>query len=336
MPSASGEASDRVRIVVEDDAGAERIDAYLAARLTRYSRSRIARLLRDGRIRLNGRVPKKSERPAPGDVIEVQVPPPEPSPLRPQAIPLDILYEDDDLLVVDKPAGMVVHPAPGHGDGTLVNALLHHVDDLSGIGGVRRPGIVHRLDKDTSGLLVVAKNDDAHRALSRALKRREIRRLYLAVCWGHLDHDEQTIDAPIGRSPRHRKRMAVVDGGRRAVTHLRRLERWVAADLLDVRLETGRTHQIRVHLASIGHPVVGDRTYGERAYRGMSGPVRGWARELERRVPRQFLHATELRFRHPRTGEGLKVSCPLPEELASVAEWARSTSMPAESDEGGG
>ncbi|MFW6201577.1 MAG: RluA family pseudouridine synthase [Gemmatimonadota bacterium] len=337
MPSGSGESNDRVRIVVEeDDAGAERIDAYLAARLTALSRSRIASLLEDGRILLNGRVPKKSERPAPGDVIEIEIPPPEPSPLRPQPIPLDILYEDRDLLVVDKPAGMVVHPAPGHRDGTLVNALLHHVEDLSGIGGVRRPGIVHRLDKDTSGLLIVAKNDRAHRTLSRALKRREIRRLYLAASWGHLDRDERTIDAPIGRSPRHRQRMAVVERGRHAVTHLRRLERWVAADLLHVRLETGRTHQIRVHLASIGHPVVGDKTYGAGAHRGMSGPVRGWARELARRVPRQFLHATELRFRHPRTGEDMRMSSALAEDLLSVAEWARATSMPTEAGEGGG
>lgn len=303
MTSDSRETAERHRIVVEAAPEIDRLDAYLAARLKGLSRTRIAQLIEEGRIRLNDRVPKKSEQPEPGDVVVVEIPMPEPSGLEAQAIPLDIVYQDRDLLVVDKPAGMVVHPAPGHPDGTLVNALLHHVEDLSGIGGVRRPGIVHRLDKDTSGLLIVAKNDRAHRRLSRALKKREIHRIYLAASWGHFDEDELTVDAPIGRSRRDRKRMAVIEGGRRAVTHVRRLERWVAADLLRVELETGRTHQIRVHLAAQGHPVVGDETYGAGGHRGMSGTVRGWARDFASRVPRQFLHAAELRFRHPRTGE---------------------------------
>lgn len=320
------EASARRRIVV--DAPASRLDACLAARLPELSRTRIAQLLADGRITLNGQVPRKSEAVQVGDVVEVEIPPPEPSEIAPEPLPLDIVFQDGDLAVVNKAAGMVTHPAPGHRTGTLVNALLHHVADLSGIGGVLRPGIVHRLDRDTSGLLIVAKHDRAHRRLAAQLKRREIRRTYLGCCWGHVD-DRQTIDAPLGRSPGDRKRMAVVDGGRRAVTHVERLERWRAADLLRVRLETGRTHQIRVHLSSIGHPIVGDETYGAGWVRGISGPARAWAQELARRVPRQFLHAAELEFRHPRTGAHMHLEAPLPADLAEVAEWASRTSGPA-------
>src|SRR5690606_20977500 len=205
--------------------------------------------------------------------------------------------------------------------------LLHHVQDLSGIGGVLRPGIVHRLDRDTSGLLVVAKNDAAHRALSAALKRREMRRIYIAAAWGHLPEDRMVVDAPIARSRTDRKRMAVLPDGRPARTRLRRLARWRAADLLQVELETGRTHQIRVHLAHIGHPVVGDATYGANAERGISGPDRRWAVELARRVPRQFLHAARLRFRHPRTGQELRFDSALPADLREAAEWAAATSI---------
>jgi 23S rRNA pseudouridine1911/1915/1917 synthase len=221
---------------------------------------------------------------------------------------------------------MVVHPSAGHARGTLVHALLHHVRDLSGIGGVLRPGIVHRLDKDTSGLLLVAKHDRAHRALSTALKRREVQRAYLAASWGHLERDSLSVNGAIARSPHHRQRMAIVAHGRPAVTHLRRLERWRAADLLRAELDTGRTHQIRVHLLSIGHPVVGDLTYAPNAVRGMGGPAQGWSRELSRRVPRQFLHATELAFSHPMSGVLLKFESPLPEDLAVAAAWARETS----------
>ncbi|HEX7120145.1 MAG TPA: RluA family pseudouridine synthase [Longimicrobiales bacterium] len=326
MTTTGEPGGERRRLIVEAPAPAERLDAYIARRLPELSRSRVAQLLEAGHVRLNGRVPRKSERPAAGDTIEVELPAPEPTGLEPEPIPLDIAYEDADLLVVDKPAGLVVHPAPGHRQGTLVNALLHHVSDLSGVGGRLRPGIVHRLDKDTSGLLIVAKNDAAHRRLSAALKRREIRRLYLTAAWGHLASDAETVDAPIGRSPTDRKRMAVVEGGRPAVTHLRRVERWVAADLLRAELETGRTHQIRVHLAWIGHPVVGDPAYGGGAERGISGPGRAWARQFAKRVPRQFLHAAELRLRHPRTGRELHFTSPLPPELAAAVEWARSTS----------
>ena len=314
--------ADTRRLEVPDAAAGERIDAHVAARLPELSRSRVAQLLADGRVLLNGAVPRKSERVAAGDIVEVEVPEPVPSLVEAEAIPLDIVFEDRDLLVINKPAGLVVHPAPGHRTGTLVNALLHHVRDLSGIGGVKRPGIVHRLDKDTSGLMIVAKHDRAHRRLALALKRREIRRGYLTACWGHLEQDRLTVDAAIGRSHRDRKKMAVTEGGRRAVTHFRRVERWPAADLLEAELETGRTHQIRVHLAHIGHPVVGDPVYGGGGARGISGTARVWARELAARVPRQFLHAARLAFDHPRTKEPLRFEAPLPEDLAGAAAWA--------------
>jgi 23S rRNA pseudouridine1911/1915/1917 synthase len=320
MSEAGGRAS--LRRITVDRAGA-RLDALVAAAFPDLSRTRVAQLLAAGHVRLNGALPKKSERPAVGAVIEVDVPSPEPTHVAAEPIPLTIVYQDADLVVVDKPAGLVTHPAPGHRSGTLVNALLHHVGDLSGIGGVLRPGIVHRLDRDTSGLLLVAKHDAAHRALSDALRRREVRRRYIAACWGHLTADAQTVDAPIGRAPNDRRRMAVVDGGRRAVTHFRRLERWPAADLVRAELETGRTHQIRVHLAHIGHPVVGDHTYGPNAVRGISGPHRAWAAELQRRVSRHFLHAAELALRHPRTGEALRFEAPVPADLADALAWAR-------------
>jgi 23S rRNA pseudouridine1911/1915/1917 synthase len=314
-----------MRWVVAEPA-TERLDAYLARVLPELSRSRAAQLIAAGHVRLNGRAAKKSEKPAVGDEIEVAVPPPEATALEAEPIALDIRYEDADLLVVDKPAGLVVHPSAGHATGTLVHALLHHVKDLSGIGGVLRPGIVHRLDKDTSGLLLVAKHDQSHRALSAALKRREIRRVYLAASWGHLTRERITVDAPIARSPRHRQRMAVVASGRPAVTHLERLERWRGADFLRVELETGRTHQIRVHLLSIGHPVVGDRAYGTGAARGMSGPAHAWSHAFVKRVPRQFLHATQLEFTHPGNGQRMRFESPLPSDLAEAAEWARETS----------
>lgn len=321
MPSAEP-APERLVVTAAGDA---RVDRYLAEHHPDLSRSRAAQLIEQGRVRVNGTTARKSHRVCNGDIIEIDIPAPEPAALLPEAIPLVIVHEDEDLLVVDKPAGLVVHPAPGHRSGTLVNALLHHVTDLSGIGGVLRPGIVHRLDRDTSGLILIAKNDAAHRALSAALKRREIRRIYVAAIWGHLNHDRLEIDAPIARSRHDRKRMAVLPDGRPARTRVRRLARWRAADLVQAELETGRTHQIRVHLAHVGHPVVGDGTYGHGAQRGMSGPDRTWAAELARRVPRQFLHATRLRFAHPRTGAELRFDSRLPPDLAEAAEWAEST-----------
>ena len=316
------------RFTVAPAQSGTRLDALIALLLPALSRSRAAALVDAGAVRLNGSVPRKSTRPAAGDVLEIVIPAPTTASARPQEIPLAICYEDADLLVIDKPAGLVVHPAPGHAEGTLVNALLHHVSDLSGIGGVLRPGIVHRLDRDTSGLLLVAKNDEAHRALSYALKQRRIRRLYLAAAWGHLRGDSLRVEAPIARSPTHRQRMAVVAGGRPAATRFQRLERWRAADLLQAELETGRTHQIRVHLAHIGHPVVGDPLYGP-ARLSISGPDRGWALQLSKRVPRQFLHAAQLHFAHPRTGVALKFESPLPAALAEAADWARETSRPS-------
>jgi 23S rRNA pseudouridine1911/1915/1917 synthase len=309
------------RLDVPAEAAGERLDAFVGARLPELSRTRAAQLIAEARVRLNGRPARKSDRVEVGDVVEVEIPPPEPSAVEAEAIPLEILHEDRDLLVVVKPAGLVVHPAPGHRSGTLVNALLHHVQDLSGIGGVKRPGIIHRLDKDTSGLMIVAKHDRAHRRLAAALKRREIRRSYVTACWGHLSADRLSIDAPVGRSSRDRKRMAVVDSGRRALTHFQRLARWPAADLVRADLETGRTHQIRVHLAHAGHPVVGDAVYGAAGARGISGSERPWAKELERRVPRQFLHAWRLQFQHPRTGAPLDLEAPMPADLQAVVDW---------------
>lgn len=309
------------RLVAETDG--ERLDAFLAAHLEDVSRSRAAQLITDGHVTINERIPKKSEKVSAGDVVLVNMPAPEPAAITAEDLPLNIVFQDKDLVVLDKPAGMVVHPAVGHARGTLVNALLHHIRDLSGIGGVLRPGIVHRLDRDTSGLMIVAKNDEAHRALSAALKKREIRRRYLVAAWGHLATDLQEVDAPIGRSPHDRKKMAVVLSGRAARTRFKRLERWKGADLLKAELHSGRTHQIRVHLLSIGHPVVGDELYSPAGERGISGPAQQWARELARRTPRQFLHAAELAFRHPRTGEVMRFASGLPADLAAAAEWAR-------------
>jgi 23S rRNA pseudouridine1911/1915/1917 synthase len=316
----------RHRIVVGEGAG-ERLDVFLASRIEGLSRTRAAQLAAEGRVRVDGRAARKSHRPAAGEVIEVEVPVAvAPERLRAEPIALTIVHQDADLAVIDKPAGMVVHPSPGHATGTLVHALLHHLGDLSGIGGELRPGIVHRLDRDTSGLMLVAKHDRAHRALSDALRRREIRRVYLAAAWGHLGDEERLVDAPIGRSPTDRKRMAVLPDGRTARTRFRRLERWQAADLLRVELETGRTHQIRVHLAHVGHPVVGDPVYGGGGARGISGPARAWARALEKRTGRQFLHAAGLSLRHPTTGEALEFEAALPPELETIARWARESS----------
>ncbi len=314
-------SDEQVRVVAEADG--ERLDAFLAARFEHLSRSRAAQLIEAGHVTVNERIPKKSEKVSAGDVVLVRLPAPEPSAVTPEDIPLNIVYQDKDLLVIDKPAGLVVHPGAGHKGGTLVNALLHHIKDLSGIGGVLRPGIVHRLDRDTSGLMIVAKNDETHRALSAALKKREIRRRYLVAAWGHLPQDELVVDAPIGRLPHDRKKMAVVPTGRPAVTKFKRLERWRGADLLKAELQTGRTHQIRVHLLSIGHPVVGDALYSPAGERGISGPAQPWARALARRTPRQFLHAAELAFRHPRTREVMRFASELPEDLAVAAAWAR-------------
>jgi 23S rRNA pseudouridine1911/1915/1917 synthase len=303
--SESEEAAAETRVVVAGpEDGGERLDAVVA-RATGLSRTRVQKLIDAGRVRVEGAPAlRRSETVAEGQRVEVDVPAAEPVTLVAEAIPLDIVYEDEALLVVNKASGMVVHPAPGHPRGTLGNALLHHVRDLAGVGGRLRPGIVHRLDKDTSGLLVVAKSDEAHQGLAAALKERRMRRLYHAASWGHFTDSSLTLDAPIGRDSRDRKRMAVTDRGRRAVTRARVRERWIAAELLHVALQTGRTHQIRVHLSAIGHPVAGDERYGG----GRPALALG----------RPFLHAERLAFVHPSTGAVLTFTSALPADLDDV------------------
>ncbi len=312
---------DRVEVLTVGRAG-DRLDVYVAGH-SDLSRARVQALVAEGRVRVDGHVARKADRLEAGQEIEVRIPPPEALKAQPEDIALDVLFEDPSLLVVNKPSGMVTHPAPGHPTGTLVNALLAHTDDLSGIGGKLRPGIVHRLDRFTSGLMVVAKSDRAHHALSEALQRREIKRLYIAASWGHLSDSPLEINAPIGRDPVERQRMAVVEKGRYAVTRFRVVERWLGAELLRVALGTGRTHQIRVHLAHIGHPVVGDTVYGVGWERGMGGKARQWAKTLSQRVERQFLHSWRLSFEHPVSGEAMRFEQPLPADLQTCAEWAR-------------
>ncbi|HKK28143.1 MAG TPA: RluA family pseudouridine synthase [Gemmatimonadota bacterium] len=330
--SAAGDPSpvpdeERLERLTVDAATDERLDRWLADRLE-LSRSRVAGLIESGRVLVDGKPASKSDRPPGGGEIEVRIPAPAPIEPEPEDLPLEIVYEDAALAVVEKPAGMVVHPAPGHRSGTMVNALLARLDAISHVGAPLRPGIVHRLDRDTSGLLVVAKTDEAHRALSRDLARRRVRRGYLAAAWGHLDVDEDTIDRPLGRDPRDRKRRAVVEGGRRAVTHVKRLERWVSADLVALRLETGRTHQIRVHLKALGHPVVGDPLYAPGWERGFVGAGGRWAEDLARHVGRMFLHAARLSFWHPVTGRKMTFTSELPGPLREAVTWARETIAP--------
>ena len=291
--------------LVADRTG-ERLDVFVARLLPELSRSRVRRLIDEGLVTLDGRLPAKAGvKLEAGQRVELTLPPPERTELAPEPIPLRIVYEDDDLLVVDKPAGLAVHPSPGHSQHTLVNAVLAHCPQLSSIGGEGRPGIVHRLDKDTSGLIIVAKHDAAHLSLARQLKERRVEKRYLALVEGRVEPPEGVIEAPIGRHPRHRQRMAIVEGGREARTGYRLLREVDGHSLLEVRPETGRTHQVRVHLAAIGHPVVGDALYGPR--RARSSPLR-----------RHFLHAHGLAFRHPTTGERLELEAPLPEELAQA------------------
>ena len=293
-----------IRITAQESA--ERIDALLARCVPELTRSAAVRLIDGGAVSVGGRAVKKNYKCAPGDEITLVMPLTADCELRPQNIPLDIVYEDADLLVVNKARGMVVHPAPGHPDGTLVNALMFHCgDSLSGIGGEKRPGIVHRIDKDTSGLLIVAKNDFAHLALSAQLADRSLSRVYEAVVRGGMREDSGTVNAPIGRHPADRKKMAVTQkGSRSAVTHWEVIARYRGYTHIRCRLETGRTHQIRVHMAYIGHPLLGDGVYGAPCPdRGLSG---------------QCLHARELKFIHPRTGEKVVLSTDLPEYFTSI------------------
>lgn len=286
----------------------ERLDVRLS-RETGMTRSRVETLIREGRAQVNGAVEKKPGRKvSETDAVSCDVPPPAAVEARPEDIPLEILYEDDDLAVVVKPCGMVVHPAAGNEDGTLVNALLFHLKNLSGIGGALRPGIVHRLDKDTSGLLLVAKNDATHAALSDALKARTIHKTYRAVARGAFKEPTGVVEAPIGRSPKDRKKMAIVPDGRYARTEYRVLEPLRGATLVDVNLITGRTHQIRVHFASIGHPLLGDPLYG-----GKNQPS----------VGRLMLHARRIEFTHPATGQPMVFEAPEPPEFLQEVEKLR-------------
>ncbi len=319
---------ERAYSLTVEDGDSGRIDRFVSDRLE-LSRTRVQALLVDGRITVDGRPAKKSEAVAPRMRIDVVVPPAAPVEIGAEELPLDVVFEDEHLIVVNKAAGMVVHPAPGHRRGTLVNALLWHVRDLSGVGGRLRPGIVHRLDRDTSGLLVVAKSDTAHLGLAEQLRKRRMKRVYIAAAWGHLSESPLTIEAPIGRDRKDRKRMAVVPDGRPSTTRVRVRERWDRADLLDVALKTGRTHQIRVHLAHIGHPLVADPIYGVGWERGLGGPSRTWGLELARRTPRVFLHATELAFDHPVSGVCMRFEAELPPDLAAAAAWARGDENPA-------
>ena len=295
-----------VILTASGEDGGVRLDSFLAANLPDVTRSAAVRLIETGQVTVDGKVPAKSLRLTGGEAVTVTLPDPETVEALPQDIPLDIVYEDRDVIVVNKPVGLVVHPAPGHPDGTLVNALLYHCGgSLSGVGGALRPGIVHRIDRDTSGLIIAAKNDAAHLALSAQLQDHTLARTYEAVVVGNLREDRGTVDAPIGRHHSDRKKMAVTDrGGKSAVTHWEVLERFPGYTHVRCRLETGRTHQIRVHMAYIGHPIYGDTVYGAgKAVPGLTG---------------QCLHAVGLRFNHPRTGEAVQLSCPLSEEFEAV------------------
>ncbi|MCM2316934.1 MAG: RluA family pseudouridine synthase [Thermoanaerobaculia bacterium] len=305
-----------ISFVVGSESAGERLDRALAILVPDRSRSSLARLVSEGRVSIGGTVVDKSSHTVcAGDSIVLEIPDPAPSGTPAQDLPLRIVYQDADIVVVDKPAGLVVHPAAGHADSTLVNALLHHVRDLSGVGGQTRPGIVHRLDKDTSGLLVVAKNDAAHRALSSAWATPKVVKQYLALVYGTPRLQSGSIDKPIGRDPRDRKRMAVVASGRAALTDWELLERFSNTSLLRCTLRTGRTHQIRVHLKSIGHPVVGDPVYSGPQWRGVTDPR---IRKALAALGRQALHATRLAFPHPRSGEPLDFESPLPEDMATA------------------
>jgi 23S rRNA pseudouridine1911/1915/1917 synthase len=279
--------------------GDARLDKYVCALIPELSRTRVQKLIAAGKITVNGQPAKPGHRLNPGDKIELNIPPTPPQELKPEAIPLKIIYEDDDLLVVDKPAGLTVHPAPGHPEHTLVNAILAHFPHLADIGDSLRPGVVHRLDKDTSGVMLVAKNSAAQADLARQFKSHSVTKAYLALVKGRLEPENGIIEADIGRDPRHRKRMAVVAEGREARTEYRVIKYIGGYTLLEVRPQTGRTHQIRVHLAAIGFPVVGDKVYGVKSPH----------------LSRQFLHAHKLRFKLPATSEYVEFTSPLPADL---------------------
>ncbi len=300
-------AEQEVIFVAEE--GGQRLDLFVAGRFPDLSRAQVQRLIKSGAVTVDGQLSKPAYRVEPGERIAVVLSEEPEEPVRPEPIPLDVIYEDEYLLAVNKPAGMVVHPAAGHSSGTLVNALLAHCPQVANVGGLERAGIVHRLDKDTSGLLLVAKDPQTRTALQRQFKHRQVRKTYLALVEGHVQPREGVVEAPVGRDRRARKRMAVARGGRPAVTQYRVLETFREHTLLEVRPHTGRTHQVRVHLAWLGYPLVGDRVYGYRKQRLLAG--------------RHFLHAQELGFTHPATGEPMILSAPLPPKLVAVLERLR-------------
>ncbi len=313
-------------ITVPDDSESIRLDRFLASMLPEHSRSQIQRLIKDGHVQVAARAAKANQPVKTGQAVTIDIPEPTDPIPQAEALPLPILYQDKDLIVVDKPAGMVVHPAAGHESGTLVNALLHHVDDLSGIGGEKRPGIVHRLDRGTSGLMVVAKNDAAHEELARQFHDREVEKEYLALVWGEVMAGRR-IDAPIGRDPNDRKKMSAaslrVRRSRSAVTRIVRAEHFgPALTLAQVAIHTGRTHQIRVHLSAIGHPIVGDAVYG-----GVHRRVPGDLRMLTH-LERPFLHAAHLVFKHPEDGRTMDFTSALPADLQIVLDAVRAVFDP--------
>jgi 23S rRNA pseudouridine1911/1915/1917 synthase len=310
-PTPSDDSESAEWTVGSDDAGI-RLDVVISGRFADLSRARVQGLIAAGHVTLNGKPTKPGTKLRVGETVSLTIPPAEALEVVPEAIPLDVVYEDSDLLVINKPKGMVVHPAPGHERGTLVNALLHHCRDLSGIGGTIRPGIVHRLDKDTSGLLVVAKNDLAHHGLAAQIAAKTARRLYRAIVVGGMEADSGQVEAPIGRHPVDRQKMAIVASGRPAKTYWQIRERFSGFTDLAIELATGRTHQIRVHLASLRHPVVGDTVYGG----GVKLPVK---------LTGQALHACELRFVHPRTGVEIVCQAPLPGEYETLLRYLRQT-----------
>jgi len=308
---------------------AERLDNFLCSCLPELTRSQVKKLIDDGRVCIGANPVKAGLKLKGGEVIVVSLPPPQPSVAAPQAIPLQILFEDRHLIVIDKPAGLVVHPAPGHSDGTLVNALLHHCQDLSGIGGELRPGIVHRLDKDTSGVMVATKDDATHNDLAKQFKAHSIHRRYVALVHGLLPKDSGTIDADIGRHPTQRKKMSAQPrAGRRAVTHWRVLCRFLNSrlTLVELRLETGRTHQIRVHLSSLNHPVAGDPVYGgQQRIAQLSDPV---LQKMLKELGRQALHAKVLGFRHPQLEDYLQFESAIPDDMQAIIDYLVRTDAP--------
>ncbi|MEJ8574125.1 RluA family pseudouridine synthase [Microbaculum marinum] len=328
---ASSRDGDEIAFRLPAENLSDRLDRALALSLPGFSRSRLQALIRTGQVTVGGRtIVEPKYRVNAGDEIRLTVPPPEPAKPAPQDIALSVVHEDDDLIVIDKPAGIVVHPGAGTPDGTLVNALLHHcAGSLSGIGGVERPGIVHRLDKDTSGLLVVAKTDAAHRSLAGQFadhgRTGVLERAYKALVWGVPPRRKGTIDAPVGRSPRNPERMAVREGGRAAVTHWRLLDTFAGADgspvagLIECRLETGRTHQIRVHMSHVGHPILGDAAYGS-GFSTKSSLLTETQRNLLASLGRQALHAYLLVFSHPRSGETMRFESQLPADFQALVD----------------